>query len=190
MTIKRKIKSQSGFSLAETLLAVLILLLVSVIVANGIPVARNVYNKVIVGANAQVLLSTTVTALRNELGTARDISIDDTNKTIQYYKSSISAYSRLSTDDAKGIQVLDYVNKDTGAPIPVAGAAADDRTAHNLVSNAAANKNLIVTYDGTPTQSRDVICIPDIQVKDGTGAVLVEMDELKIRLVPVPESET
>ena len=65
LKLKKRLKNQAGFSLAETLLAVLIMLLVSVIVANGIPVARNVYNNVIVGANAQVLLSTTVTALRN-----------------------------------------------------------------------------------------------------------------------------
>ena len=62
MTIKKKLKGKSGFTLAETLLAVLILLLVSTIVANGIPVARNVYNNVIIGANAQMLLSTAVTA--------------------------------------------------------------------------------------------------------------------------------
>ena len=41
MRIKEKLKNRSGFTLAETLLAVLILLLVSVIVANGIPVARD-----------------------------------------------------------------------------------------------------------------------------------------------------
>jgi len=49
-----KMKSQAGFSLAETLVAILILLLVSVIVANGVPVAQNAYEKVVVGANAKV----------------------------------------------------------------------------------------------------------------------------------------
>ena len=42
MKRKSKLKSRSGFTLAETLLAILILLLVSSIVAQGIPVARNV----------------------------------------------------------------------------------------------------------------------------------------------------
>ena len=108
MTIKKKLKSKSGFTLAETLLAVLILLLVSTIVANGIPVARNVYNNVIVGANAQMLISTAVTALRNELGTAQDVAVGTNNTDITYYKPSIGAYSKLSVND-EGIQLLDYV---------------------------------------------------------------------------------
>ena len=53
-----KLKRKSGFTLAETLLAVLILLPVSGIVETGIHVARNIYQKVVIGANAQALLST------------------------------------------------------------------------------------------------------------------------------------
>lgn len=183
MTIKKKLKGKSGFTLAETLLAVLILLLVSTIVANGIPVARNVYNNVIVGANAQMLLSTAVTALRNELGTARDVRISGTN--IIYFKSSIGSYSKLSVDGTNGIQLMDYVNQSDGSPIPVKGASTT-RTSHNLVSGAASNKNLIIKYDA-PSFANDVIVIPNLVVMhtDGSETKLATLDELKIRLVPV-----
>ena len=185
MTIKKKLKGKSGFTLAETLLAVLILLLVSVIVANGIPVAKNVYNNVIVGANAQMLLSTAVTALRNELGTAQDIKDPKGGKDIVYYKSSIGAYSKLSVDASKGIQLLDYVKKEDGTPIPVSGKT-ETRTSHNLVSYAAANKSLIVTYSGV-TKVNDVITISDLEVKHEKGdtSPLVKLGSLNIRVVPI-----
>ena len=77
MRAKEKLRSQRGFTLAETLLAVLILLLVSVIVATGMPAAKNAYEKVVVASNAQALLSTAATSLRNELGTAWNVIIDD-----------------------------------------------------------------------------------------------------------------
>ncbi|MBR2796968.1 MAG: hypothetical protein IKE17_16025 [Clostridia bacterium] len=183
MLIKKKLKAKSGFTLAETLLAVLILLLVSVIVANGIPVARNVYNNVIVGANAQMLLSTAVTALRNELGTAQEISYTGTD--IIYYKSSIGAYSKLSVDASTGIQLLDYVKKEDGTAIPVSGKTGT-RTSHNLVSYAAANKNLIVTYDGVSIDN-DVITVSNLEVKQekGTKSTIVKLDNLNIRVVPI-----
>ena len=58
--IRKKLHSSKAFTLAETLLAVLILLMVSTIVATGIPVARNAYEKVVLASNAEVLLSTTI----------------------------------------------------------------------------------------------------------------------------------
>lgn len=183
MSNMKKLKSKSGFTLAETLLAVLILLLVSTIVANGIPVVRNVYNNVIVGANAQVLLSTAVTALRNELGTARDIAVSGTN--IIYYKSSVGAYSKLSVDATNGIQLLDYVDKTTGNALP----AGSNRNSHNLVTSAASNKNLIVTYGSPIVVSKDVIEISNIEVKMGTDSSIVKLDKLIIRLVPVSGSD-
>ena len=190
MRLKKKLKNRSGFSLAETLLAVLILLLVSVIVANGIPAARNVYNNVIVGANAQVLLSTTVNALRNELGTARDVTVSGTDVT--YYKSAIRAYSKLSLGSGtEGIQLLDYVNREDGTAIPAPGAT-DARSPHLLVTNAASNKDLYVTYDsvGPDEVNRDVIVFSNIEVRRKAGGSLItSLKELKIRMVPVAPTE-
>lgn len=94
MRIRKKIKNRSGFTLAETLVAIIILLLVSSIVAEGVPVAQNAYDKVVVAANAKVMLSTAITALRNELATAQRITVKD-NKTITYYSTDRGAMSKI-----------------------------------------------------------------------------------------------
>ena len=80
MNIRKKLKSRAGFTLAETLLAVAILMLVSVIVATGIPVARKAYEKVVLSSNAETMLTTAISSLRNELGTAAEIKLDDSNE--------------------------------------------------------------------------------------------------------------
>lgn len=59
-----------GFSLTETLVALMIVVLLTGFVASGIPVAFNTYRQVVGSTNAQVALSTTASALRDELGMA------------------------------------------------------------------------------------------------------------------------
>lgn len=117
MRAKEKLRSQNGFTLAETLLAVLILLLVSVIVATGMPAAKNAYEKVVVASNAQALLSTAATSLRNELGTAWNVIIDDdTAKTIAgtagssitYYSANTGGLSKIDQDADTGITLQEY----------------------------------------------------------------------------------
>ncbi len=96
MRLVNRIKNRKGFSLAETLLAILILLLVSTIVATGVPVARDAYEKVVLSANAQTMLASAVSALREELGTAWDVKCDPENaNAIVYYSASTGARTRL-----------------------------------------------------------------------------------------------
>lgn len=82
--IRKRLNSRSGFTLAELLMTVLILLLVSVIVAGGVPAAINVYHKAVDAANAQSLLSTGMTRLRDEFCTATEIEPDGANAAITY----------------------------------------------------------------------------------------------------------
>lgn len=114
-TLGRKLRARGGFTLAETLLAVLIMLLVSVIVATGMPAVTNAYNKVVLGANAKVMLSTAITALHDEIGTAWEVENpdDDTTKLL-YFNASTGAKSELSLDaaDHNTIQIQDYMSLD------------------------------------------------------------------------------
>lgn len=66
-------RGEQGFTLAETMLALLIVVMLTGIVATGIPVAYNTYRQVVDDSNAQLALSTTATALRDELGLAVDV---------------------------------------------------------------------------------------------------------------------
>ncbi|MBQ9038395.1 MAG: type II secretion system protein [Oscillospiraceae bacterium] len=190
MTIKRRLKSKSGFTLAETLLAVLILMLVSLIVANGMPTVRNVYNNVIVGANAQMLLSTSVTALRNELGTARDIVVKN-GTTVSYFNGNPNrqAYSKISlaTSAPNKIVVDPYINS-LDKTTPLSGSKQRD-----LVSYAASNKDLYITYEKVEydgTNDSDIIVFKNLEVKriNDSSSTLASLSELKIRLIPVSAS--
>ncbi|MBQ7692604.1 MAG: hypothetical protein IJT29_03235 [Oscillospiraceae bacterium] len=71
--IRRKINTVFGFTLAETLLAILIMLMAAALMTTGIPAAKNAYEKVVLASNAELLLSTTMTELRNELSLAREV---------------------------------------------------------------------------------------------------------------------
>lgn len=105
-----KFKNHKGFSLAEMLLAILIMLFVSIVMATGIPAAKNAYEKVVVGANARSMLSTAITALHDEIGTAWNIEPTLPNATsITYFNASTGAKSTISldADDHYAIQVQD-----------------------------------------------------------------------------------
>lgn len=107
MKARKKLNSRAGFTLAETLLAVLILLLVSTIVATGMPVARTAYEKVVLTSNAETLLTTAVSALRNELGTAWKVEQLKDENGVTYFSASTGTRSKLYVKD-DAIILFDY----------------------------------------------------------------------------------
>lgn len=180
MKRKGKLYRNSGFTLAETLLAVLILLMVSTIVATGVPVAKNAYEKVVLGSNAQVLLSNAISALRYELGTARDISIDGT--TVTYISADTGAQSRLSINGTEGIWLEEYYNVDLSD---------DKKPKRRLVSKAAGGTggaeevkdNIYVKYKSVE-RDRKIITFKDIEVFHNTDAsVIASFPEYTIRVI-------
>lgn len=181
--IRRKLHSNKAFTLAETLLAVLILLMVSAIVATGIPVARNAYEKVVLASNAEVLLSTTISTLRNELGTAMDVDIpggttDNNVKSgteITYYNSARGSSSKISmASGGTDIQFQRYYSADglSKGSDPV-----------NLISDKTATNDLHVTYSGVEyDQKTGIVTFSNLDVKrDST--VLASREELSIRVI-------
>ncbi len=174
MKARKKLNNRSGFTLAETLLAVLILLLVSGIVATGIPAARNAYLNVVVGANAQALLSTTAAALRDELGTAWNVESKD--NALTYYSADTGAISILSKSD-ETIILQEYVsqkgfNEKTGVSVG---------NQRPLVSDRAATSDLTVTYDSVNYSEGDVT-FTKLCVKHGAKE-LATLDELVIHVL-------
>ncbi|MDO4803707.1 MAG: type II secretion system protein [Lachnospiraceae bacterium] len=93
--MRQKLHNKSGFTIAETLAAVLIMLMAASIVASGVPVAKNAYEKVVLASNAEVLLSTTISALRNELGTAKDVKTELDSTVITYYSDTFGTTSKV-----------------------------------------------------------------------------------------------
>lgn len=186
--VKGKLHNNRAFTLAETLVAILILLMVSSILASGIPVAKKAYDKVVVASNAEVLLSTTISALRNELGTARNVNISGTT-TIIFFNETLNTRSRIYLAEGSEIEP-------DSKPIPEGTiiyqryyktniSSDDDRTGDKirLVSAEASNKNLIVTY-GSVAYSDGIITFTDLKVlRETGGAPLAERPALSIRLI-------
>ena len=109
-SIRNRIRNSKAFTVSEALVALTIVLLVTAIVAAGIPAAANAYNKVVMVSNSQVLLSTTMSTLRNELLTASDVQTKGTANSngqyskLVYYNASIGAVSsifRASSGDSE-----------------------------------------------------------------------------------------
>ena len=183
--IRRKLHTENGFTLAETLLAVLILLMVSTIVATGIPVARNAYEKVVLASNAEVLLSTTISTLRNELGTATDVDIPGgtavnnvkSGKAITYYNSARGSSSRIyMINDGTDIQFQRYYSAEGLLP----NGATDSG---NLISDKTATNNLHVTFDTVAfDQDTGIITFSNLAAVKSDKSVLASRKTLSIRV--------
>ena len=103
--------NSAGFTLAETLVAVVILVMIS---ASALPAAMNAYRNAVDAANAQVLLSTTVNALRDELSTAWNVSVSDDGTTIIYKSAATGDKSAISLDNDL-IMLQEYSRDETPA---------------------------------------------------------------------------
>lgn len=183
--IKKRIKSRAAFTLAEALVATLIMLMVSSVMVAGIPAARRAYENVVKVSNAELLMSTTISALRNELGMASNIEIQS-DYSITYYNSTYGTMSKIlkhtvasdATNDPDPAGTI-MLQRNAGANVD--GIGGDDITIpegdaekyepKRLVSKAASNEDLYVTYD-TVLITGNVITFVDLQVKDKTDRVL------------------
>jgi len=187
---RRKLKSSAGFSLGEMLVTVLILMLASVIMATGMPAAQNAYEKVVIGANAKALLSTTVSALRDELATAQNVTV--TGKVIDYYSANNGSTSQLTLDE-KAIMLQEYTDY---APAP--GSDGSPSLLHtveprNLVSAKAATADLYVKCGSAVLSAeRDQITLGNIEVcRVSNDHVLASVRSLTIRFIkPAPTPAT
>ena len=179
--IKKKTKKRSGFTLAETLIAVLILLMVSSVIATGIPAAASAYQKVVDSANAEVLLSTTITTLRNELTTAENITTPG-DGSITYYNASRRSYSKIFVDNntKEGIQFIRFYNKVIDPNAETSTAAAE-----RLISTSVSTKELYVTYSSVG-YSGGVVTFSNLRVLKSTETASASADKgqtLSIRVI-------
>lgn len=116
----------AGFTLTEMLVTTLILALVSTLMATGIPVAIDTYQKVVKTSNAQLALSTTVSIVKNELGLATDVQVvgDESDPKIYYYSLNEGCWISIKNPDpasdagVKGL-VKQYYKGLTTANTPV-----------------------------------------------------------------------
>lgn len=173
--ILQKRLNKSGFTLAETLVTVLILLMVSAVVAGGVPAAANVYMKAVDAANAHVLLSTTVNSLRSELVSAREVENKGTN-TIIYYNAMRGSHSMIKVENGV-IQLQEYVADEMAT-----GAMTTE--GRSLVSNAATVRGkLSVTCTGIRYED-GIVTVSGLNVsRNDTVIAQIPESGLQIRVI-------
>lgn len=175
-----RIKGKAAFTLGEALVAVLILLLVTSIVAAGIPAAIRAYNNVVMASNSEVLLSTSMSALRNELSTAEDIQVSKDKTSVTYKrahaKTRSKIYLRKPANDKEKVDIMYKRN-----------AEAADSTAIRLVSKEASDKkmDLHVEYTGIVYETgSNKISFSGLHVNDRDGkATPASVEKYSIRII-------
>lgn len=190
-----KLKHCSGFTLAETLMAVLIMLLVASVVAAGIPAAAQAYRNAVDGANAQVLISSTVNALRSELSTAWSVTVEveevEEDKIVYvfyYYSSRTGAKTKLY-NDGDTIKVQDYVQYDDNSKAQEDPNTKKAVPPRDLVPEAMRKKTknadlkYSLSFDNPSLSSdSDIVSFEKITVMDGEEKTIAELP-LSIRLL-------
>ena len=138
------------------------------------PAAVSAYRNAIDAANAQVLLSTTVNALRNELSTARDVQVSGT--TITYTGADTGSRSTIDLSSSP-FTIQEYVGQSTSYEFLDGDTLqAPPASSHLLVPEAMAkttkNGSLMTVELGSSggvALSNDIITITGLTVKrDGT----------------------
>ncbi len=192
----QKLKKNAGFTLAETLMTMLILLMVGLVMAEGVPAAVTAYGKAVDAANAQVLFSTTVNALRSELSTAKDVHLaSDSSGGLIYISPATESKTKLyigkekTTDTYDTIIVQDFLKYDdetTAQSIPeTENTPVPPR---KLVSGSAQTAKLLVTYGsvGWDENQKDVLVFNNLMVsKPGNANAIVSIEKLYIRCLGV-----
>lgn len=130
-----KVKNKKAFTIAETLVAILIMLMVSSILVTGIPAAKDAYEKVFVRSNAEVALSTAVYALRTEMAGARDVKVKGSS--VQYLNGTYGSQSKIYMGSNK-IMYQRYA---------LVGDEDSTEGAQPLVSKSASD-GMYIKYDG------------------------------------------
>ena len=145
--LRQTLRCRRGFTLAETMAAILLMSFVGLIVTGGISMSARVYGRITQRSNAELLLSTTLLELRDELDRVEEVTLGSYRSDwkaypLEKYRSSNVNWRKLATkmdlnDPPAGIYIVPdkgYIDNTVGTP-------------QLLVSEAAATDELYATYD-------------------------------------------
>lgn len=193
---KARLRQARGFTLAETLVTILILLLVTSIVIAGMPTATNVLKKTVDAANAQTLLASTLTRLREELTTALEIKASGSEI---IYLSEKGFWSAITPTVPAGkrpglylYQVTQYMNPDTvDSAMVVSSAGFNDLLVNPVKSDKTFEGNVLYTaFDNggfTYDKKSNTVSIKNLVVKLGKGEsgdrVIAALPEYTVKVI-------
>lgn len=159
-------RARQGYSLSELLVAMTVLMLVSAIMVAGIPSAFRAYANVVDASNAQVLLATTATRLRDELSMANPdkstMDIDASN-VVKSFTSLETGYKVTFLSDDKGN--LCKREQAVGAGASSTSTAIETPLIPTKDAGTGGKVNLRATYDNiTYNTSKGIFEIKNLRV--------------------------
>lgn len=179
----------AGFSLTEMLVTMFIMTLAATLMATGIPVAVDTYQKTVNAANAQLALSTTATVLRSEFGSSTQL--DQKEDGTLYYRCSEGAWASISNpegDASRGLVKSFFAEADEDGEHAPISSDSGVQVSYPIVSNAAVTEPLHVSMDAIEKVADNRVEVRDLQVTDESNPpnVLASIDSFEI-LVPFAE---
>ena len=174
---KARVKSDSGMTLLETLITTVMIALVSAVVAVSIPTVQNAYEKTVLAANAEVLLNTAVIALRNELGTARNVTSD--GMAVSFYNENLNSEARIRKAQPENPAFPEDAAF-TGEMILYQRYA--NGNADPLLSGNPYHRGLYVTYESASCEG-GIVTFHNLEVKmeEGNGQPLTGQKSVSVR---------
>lgn len=128
-----RINNDSGASLAELLMTVVLIGLVTAAMAAGIAAAQRVYKKISLKADAQTLLATTVSALTLDLSSASSWDAAE-----QAFLSEYRGYKMkyvLTDNPEDGKQILGIENYSDHATVPLLPSKVQTRSLYAVIKD-------------------------------------------------------
>ena len=168
--------SRSGFTLAETLVAMLLMSFVGLIVTGGIAMSARVYGRIVERSNAELLLSTTLLELRDQLDRVNEVRLSGTTLELEYYRESTSNWKKLSLSNETGDSGI-FVTEYKG--YSVTGAPSQSFPPQPLVTDEAAGKSLYATYTSITYENGNFVITGLKVCKKDTTTALAWLDRNK-----------
>lgn len=181
-----KLNNRRGFSLTEMLATVLIMGFVGIIITTGAATVQRVYRKVVVHANAQTALTTTITLMKDQLAFADPESITGSGTTISFQnlnsgEQTITLNPGTDSGTANRGFTLTYTAGD--------GTGTASTTTLPLLSDSAITSDLCVCFDTDATSgffwdpATQVITVTNLVAKDTRTDTVQARASFKVLLV-------
>ena len=166
--MEKKINSTAGFTLSELLVAMLILSMIALCIGGGVTVAYNSYNTISKKSEAQLLLSTSILAITEELRNATNINEDGTE--ISFFNSSRGYQMTLRNTNSSGKKDNIYVAAIAGTTaieVPLINSKMSSESLYpqveNLVYDSGKNLfscNITIFNENIPIINQEIIVHP------------------------------
>lgn len=162
--LKKRTMNTRGFTLAETLITVAIISLVCTGLVGISGVVRNIYRKVTLEADAETLMATTVTALKEDMSSANNVVTN--GNVLKFYSTArgCQMYYAKEPDTDNGIKVVLVAGDGSETTLPLVTKKTMPHGLYTQISNIKYTKGLW-SFDVLVTDNGDVSLPKHISVR-------------------------